>query len=176
MLNITRGQVWVETVLYTLIGLSLIAVVLVFATPKINEAKDRIAIEQSIESMQLLGDKIDSVLSSGSGTRAIVPALTIKRGKLFILPSDKTIRLDIDNLNLLFSESGVEIPFGRVNVKSLEGQKYNSVSIILKFNAHLEYAGATDNKTLSSSATPYKISLEKRIDNNEAIVNIQSFS
>jgi hypothetical protein len=171
-----KGQVWVETVLYTLIGLSLIAVVLVFATPKISESKDRIAIEQSIDSMQVLGDKIDSVLSSGSGTRAIIPALSIKRGNLLISPSSKTIRLDLDNLNLLFSESGIEIPFGRVNVKSLEGQKYNSVSIILKFNSNLTYAGITTNKTLPSSATPYRISLEKKIENNEVIVNIQDIS
>ncbi len=172
----TRGQVWVETVLYTLIGLALIALVLVFATPKINESKDRIAIEQSIESMQSLGDKIDSVLSSGSGTRAIVPALTIKRGKLLILPANKTIRLDIDNLNLLFSENGTEIPFGRVNVKSLEGQKYNSVSIILKFNANLTNADTAEDKILPSSATPYKLSIEKKIENNEVLVNIQDIS
>ena len=37
-----KGQVWVETVLYTLIGLALIGVVLAIITPKINETRDKI--------------------------------------------------------------------------------------------------------------------------------------
>ena len=34
------GQVWVETVVYTLIGLVLISLVLAFATPAIQKQKD----------------------------------------------------------------------------------------------------------------------------------------
>jgi len=36
-----RAQVWVETVIYTLIGLSIMGVVLAVAIPKINETKDK---------------------------------------------------------------------------------------------------------------------------------------
>jgi uncharacterized membrane-anchored protein YitT (DUF2179 family) len=34
------GQIWIETVLYTLIGLALIGMVLAFIMPKINETKE----------------------------------------------------------------------------------------------------------------------------------------
>ena len=39
-----RGQVWVETVIYTLIGMAVIGLVLAGALPKINEKKDEIHI------------------------------------------------------------------------------------------------------------------------------------
>ena len=43
-----NGQVWVETVIYTLIAFSLIAAVLAFVKPKIDELQDKAIIEQSI--------------------------------------------------------------------------------------------------------------------------------
>ena len=39
------GQVWIETVLYTIVGLAIIGIVLGFAMPKINQAKDNALIE-----------------------------------------------------------------------------------------------------------------------------------
>ena len=39
-MKLKRGQVWVETVIYTLIGLAIIGVVMAAALPKINERKD----------------------------------------------------------------------------------------------------------------------------------------
>ena len=40
MSNSRRGQVWVETVIYTLIGIALIGLVLAILTPKIKEFRD----------------------------------------------------------------------------------------------------------------------------------------
>ena len=52
------GQIWIETVIYTLIGLALIGVVLAIVTPKINAAQERIIIEQSISALSAFHDKI----------------------------------------------------------------------------------------------------------------------
>ena len=54
-----KGQIWIETVLYTLIGLSLIGLVLAFVTPKINEARDNLVIEQTKDVMKIFDDKIN---------------------------------------------------------------------------------------------------------------------
>ena len=43
-----RGQIWVETVIYTLIALVMIGTILAFALPKISEIQDKSTIEQSI--------------------------------------------------------------------------------------------------------------------------------
>ena len=52
------GQVWVETVIYTLIGLAIIALVLTAALPKINAKKDEMMIEQSIEALGNIDSKV----------------------------------------------------------------------------------------------------------------------
>ena len=43
-----RGQVWVETVIYTLIALVMIGLVLSFVQPKIMELQDKATLQQSI--------------------------------------------------------------------------------------------------------------------------------
>ena len=48
-MNSRKGQIWIETVIYTLIGLALIGLVLAILTPKIKEFGDRQIIEQTIE-------------------------------------------------------------------------------------------------------------------------------
>ena len=61
-MHIVRGQIWVETVIYTLIGLALMGLVLAFVMPKINESKDRIILQQTITSLNDIDEKINSVL------------------------------------------------------------------------------------------------------------------
>ena len=54
-----RGQVWIETVLYTMIGLVLIGLVLGFVNPKIEESKDNLIIEQTLTLLNDLDSKIN---------------------------------------------------------------------------------------------------------------------
>ena len=75
-----KAQVWIETVIYTLIGLILIAIVLAYATPKIQESQDNLLVGQSIDAMQVFAEKIDETAAAGIGTRSIV-SLTIKKGE-----------------------------------------------------------------------------------------------
>ena len=86
------GQIWIETVVYTVIGLTLIGVVLTFVTPKLAESRDRSVVEQSIASLQIFDDKISEVYNQGIGSRRIISAFSLKRGTLTIDSSaDKII-------------------------------------------------------------------------------------
>ena len=67
-----KGQIWVETVIYTLIALILIGSVLVFITPRIQEIQDRAIIEQSIEMLQNIDSIISSVVIGGAGNKRII--------------------------------------------------------------------------------------------------------
>ena len=53
-----KGVVWVSTIIYTLIGLSVIALLLAVINPKIKEMKDSFVVKQS---MVALGDFDDIV-------------------------------------------------------------------------------------------------------------------
>ena len=56
-----KGQVWVETVIYTLIGLAVIGLLLAVAKPKIDQMKDRALIDQAVEAMEAINSKIYEV-------------------------------------------------------------------------------------------------------------------
>src|SRR3989338_9978967 len=84
-----RGQVWVETVIYTLIGIALIGLVLAILTPKIKEFRDRSVIEQTVESLNLLDSKIADVLDAPGNKRKV--SMGLQRGMIVIEPLNNTI-------------------------------------------------------------------------------------
>lgn len=166
-----RGQVWIETVIYTVIGLALIGTVLAFVSPKISETRDKIAIEQSIEAMQTLDAKVQEVIGEGSGSKRVIGAFNLKRGELIINPSgdgstperfDK-ITLKISNLKYLYSESGEKLNFGRIELISTKGAKTNEVELVLKYEA-IKYGNDDIIKLITAASTPYKISIENKKD------------
>src|SRR3989344_3264984 len=89
-----RGQIWIETVVYTLIGLALMGLVLAILTPKIKEFRDRSIVEQSIDSLNVIDSKINEILDAPGNKRKI--ELTIEKGRLAINASQNTIYFIID--------------------------------------------------------------------------------
>jgi type II secretory pathway pseudopilin PulG len=164
-----RGQVWVETVLYTLIGLALIGVVLAIILPKIDDTKDRISVEQTIESLNILDEKILDVLDKGVGNVRVIPAFSIKRGELFFDAPNNSIVFIINDLRSPYSEPGATIEIGRVKIVSQKGQKYSSVRLTLNYGdfANLTYSGSEIVRKFSPSGTPYRFSFQNLGDKNE---------
>lgn len=164
-----NGQVWVETVLYTVIGLGLIALVLGFVMPKIQITKDKLLVEQSIYLMQSFDEKIQEVESQGDGNSRTFE-FTMKKGELHIKPSTKEIRLILEGLKEPYSEPDYPIPYKKVMVVSAKGQKTSSANLTLKYeNFILKYDdNILTEKVFSSAQTPYHFS----ITNNKNDINI----
>jgi len=97
-----RGQIWIETVIYTLIGLSLIGLVLAIVTPKINDFRDRSVIEQTISSLNAFDAKINDILSAPGNVRVI--EFRMKRGVLYIDSMNDKIIFELNDSKSLFSE------------------------------------------------------------------------
>lgn len=154
-----RGQVWVETVLYTLIGLALIGLVLAFVMPKISQAKDKMAVEQTINSLNALDEKINAVLEAPGNKRFI--DLTMKRGELNIKSEENKVVFVISDLKKPYSEPGVEISSGRIKILSEEGQKTSSVSLTLEYGefSDLKHAENEEDKKFSAASVPYTFSI-----------------
>ena len=57
-----RGQIWVETVIYTLIGLAIIGILLSLVTPAIEEKKQEILIKKRVEIRETMDGKKQSTL------------------------------------------------------------------------------------------------------------------
>ncbi len=151
------GQVWVETVIYTLIGLAIIGLVLAASLPKINEKKDEIMIEQSIEALGNIDNKIYEV-QRAPGNRRVVD-LEVRKGALVIDMEADTISWELDS-SFEYSESGVSVPLGRLNVTTTSGEPWK-VELKMSYDMDLRFEGSSFGvKRISVSPTPYKFTIE----------------
>jgi type II secretory pathway pseudopilin PulG len=171
-----KGQVWIETVLYTLIGLALIGVALGFIMPKINQARDKALVEQAIGSLNEVDSKMNEVIERGTGNIRQTEFL-MKKGEFYIKPASDEIVFVLTDLSAPYSEPGVEITSGRVNITSEVGQKTSTVTLKVAYNANITYDGKEDEKKFSAAATAYKLSMENKGPLNGKIwINIEEIS
>ncbi len=157
-MRIKRGQIWVETVIYTLIGLVLIGIVLALVTPKINELKDRAIIDQTIDALKVFDSKISEVVGEGSGNVRNIE-FGIKKGSLTINSEENQISYKLEGSKVLYSEPGAETSIGRIKVLTEELAKDNIVTLTIDFDFDLKLSGLEDSKTFTSAAVPYRFSV-----------------
>jgi type II secretory pathway pseudopilin PulG len=167
-----KGQIWVETVLYTLIGLALIGLILGFATPRINESKDKIVIDQTISALNELDAVIAEVSQVSGNTRT--PEFTMKRGELFFNKDgeDKIVFI-LPESKYKYSEPNVETPIGRITVLTKNEKKPHEVILTLNYNQDLRYDLLDDEKKFTHSPTPYTFSISSKPG---GIINIEDLS
>ena len=154
-----RGQIWVETVIYTLIGLTIIAILLSIANPQIEKIKDRGILKQTKSALDLLDAKINEVEQT-PGRIGIVD-FKVGKGKLEINSENNFIRYTLENSRLEYSEVGSEIIEGNVIIKTEEsGRKYNIMLTRDYSTLNLSYENRLENKMLQAGTTPYRIQIE----------------
>ena len=151
-----RGQIWVETVLYTLIAITLIGVVLSFVMPKITNASDKANIEQTIESMNIFDEKINAVLQAEDNSRPV--DLLIKKGEFYINSTSDEIIFAIPGVKEAYSQVNASIKRDRVNVLKKKEQKTQTVYIYLNYTRrlNLSYSSEETNKKFSAAPRAYK--------------------
>jgi len=156
-----RGQIWVETVIYTLISLILIGAVLAFILPRIQEIQDKAIIEQSIEMLKNIDNVISSVVIGGPGNKRIVE-IGIKKGNLIINSEDNQIIFEMES-QYTYSQEGEIINIGSVTVLTEKIGSLNKITLTSNYSKHdLTYEGNNESKTITRSSTPYKLSIENK--------------
>jgi type II secretory pathway pseudopilin PulG len=160
-----HSQVWVETSIYTLIGLTLIAVVLTVALPQIEKIKDRETIKQTIVALNLLNQKITETREAPSSTR--IYDLFLSKGKIEIDCEKDIISYTLENTRLEFSQIGEIVKEGNIYTKTEKyGNRFNVIlSIDLSSNTNLMFNSQEILKTLQAAPSPYNI----KIYNNATI-------
>ena len=125
-----KSQIWVETAIYTLIGLTIISIILSLSLPQIEKMKDRETVKQTIVGLNRLNEKISEVREAPGSTRIF--NLMISKGKIEIDPPNSTVVYKLENTRLQLGELGEKIKDGDVIT---ETQKYGSrFNIILTLN------------------------------------------
>jgi hypothetical protein len=146
-----RGQVWIETVIYILIGLSVIGLVLSYAKPRIESSIDRTTIERSIEMLSEIDSTFEDVKYVSGNSRSL--ALQIKRGTIEINPSDEEISFSIEGSKYVYSEIGQEVPLSGTRIKVLTSNVGGRTDVKL----WLDYSGEGMNLTYNKEKNSYEI-------------------
>lgn len=161
-----EGQVWVETVLYTLIGIAIIGMVLSFAYPKIRAAQEAALIEQSVTTIANFDEVISLVNGRGPGNVKTYTFM-LKRGKLVIDGGQDKIVLELRGLSSEYSEPGLPVKQGRVEVLTTKEAKGYAVNVSVNYRMEKGFidvkVGESDiEKEFAQAATPYVLKVEYR--------------
>ena len=170
-----NAQVWVETVIYTLIGLTIIGILLVATLPRIEEMKDQSLIEQSIQSLGKINEQIYDALKA-PGNRRVIQQLNIGKGSFFIDGEKNKLRWELESTKQ-YSESGVSIKVGIVNVTTTGNDPWFITLEVDYSNLDIKFNNQDIVKEFYESSTPYRVSLEylSLNSNNKPIINFDEF-
>lgn len=169
----TRGAVWVSTVLYILISLAIIGMVIAAVTPRINSARDKATIEQTIIMLGEFDSTIQRV-SEVQGTK-LKQEFKMSRGFLVINSTAETITWQLNNSAYQYSEEGETINIGNIEAKTIKatGSGWN-VALTLNYSTNINIKSQL--RTLQPAEIAYKLWIEN-VDfdsNNKIIIDITS--
>ena len=170
MLEKYRGQIWIETVIYTLIGLSIIAILLAIIKTQIDSMKDKALIDNGLEILKVIEQKITDVRYVPGNSRLI--EINLQRGKLIIHGEDDKIEYLLEGAGYEYSETNVEAEIGNIKVMTKKGAEEYDVSLYLEYDElNISFREEDVKKEFQASTTPYTLSVKNNglIDD---IVNI----
>jgi len=156
-----KGQVWIETVLYTIIWLALIGMVLAFTYPKINEMQEKALIEQTISSLQSLDNIITLVNERGPGNVKSY-YFSMKKGEMLINASGDKIVFTLGGLKSSYSQPGIEISEGTIYINNTKGQKSYTLQLELRYNTNITYLEKDIEKKFAQSQKPYQFFISNK--------------
>lgn len=154
-----KGQIWIETVVYTLIGITIIGIVLGLARPEIQKRQDAAAISASIETLRVIDSTIEEIKYVGGNTRPT--NIKIGRGKMVVDGENDKINIIIDDSSFEYSQPGLNISSGNIfGLTVPKGSKY-LVTLSLNYTKKLNitYKGQDKEHVFQYSPSPYNIAI-----------------
>ncbi|VVB80255.1 Uncharacterised protein [uncultured archaeon] len=156
--NSRRAQIWIETVIYTLIALALIGLVLAFAKPKIDSVRDRMLIEQTIDSMNKINDQIAEVQLAPGNRRVL--SVKINQGEINVDSTNNSISWALNSV-YKYSEIDRPVKLGSIYILTRGNGPYN-VSVSSNYGFNLTLDGAKSNYAFESAPTPYTVTVTSK--------------
>lgn len=137
-MNSKKAQIWVESVLYTLIGLAIIGVLMIAIRPTISKTQDEFIIQQTVKALHEIDNKVIEIKQATGNKRIVQFQLT--KGDLTIDANNDRIVWNLRSSGYMYSEPGFETAIG--NIKVLTEKNVDKYDIQLT----LDYGGNTDIK------------------------------
>ncbi|MFH1607849.1 MAG: hypothetical protein ABIA78_01825 [archaeon] len=158
-----KAQIWIETVIYTLIAIAMIGLVLSVVKPRIEEVQDKAIIEQSLDVLKNINSLISDI-KRASGNQRIVE-LGINKGNLKIDAINDRIIFEIES-KYEYSEPGQDIQESTtgINIHTEKIGKFNNVTLTKDYSSQydLKYQGEEKIKSLTKASMPYKLLISNK--------------
>jgi hypothetical protein len=163
-----NAQVWVETVIYTLIVLTIIGLFLSFARPKIEEMQDKSIIEQSIGMLEQIDGIISNIVQGGAGNQRVVE-IGIKKGNLEIDSVNDQIVFEIDG-RYAYTEPGLNgqkgdyVQIGKVLVTTENRGEIKRVTLISNYSNiyNVTYQMTENSEIITKAPNPQSMTISNK--------------
>lgn len=156
MLIKKKGQVWIETVTYTLVAFVLIGLVLAFAKPKIEESQDKAILEQTIKVFKQIDATIQEVTEEGIGNKRKIE-FSMKKGDFIINSTTDTLIFILEGSHM-FSEPGKVHEEGGIRANTTEyGKEYHVTLEKIYTDINITYTDGEEDKKIPKAATAYNV-------------------
>jgi len=154
-----RGQVWIETVIYTSITLLMIGFVLTYAKPEIEKLQDKAILEQSLEMFRTVDDTIKTIGVAGN---CRLVEVGIKKGSLNIDGENDIITFEMESIYVYSQpeEDIIDTIGGRIVTRTEKTGGLNKISFTINYTAEnidITYQERDEFKTLNKAPAPYNL-------------------
>lgn len=155
-----KADIWVQVIIYTLVGLTAIGILLMAMQPRIKEARDRITIKQTIEALHNFDSAIRSTLVAPGNKRQV--EFKLSEGDLVINPSTKPNVIEWTmKSSTKYSEPGIPITEGSIKVLTQKADPYTvTLSLTYVGVAQITFDGQPVTKTITKSGKPNVLVVE----------------
>lgn len=151
-----KGQIWIETVLYTLVGLAIIGAMLAFVKPSIDEKRDSLSLQQGIEILNGIDENIEEIIYYGVGNSRSF-SINLRKGML-IIDSENNQTLFKMESKYMFSQPNTPINIGKINVLTIQKAKKSfDVEMRISYTRNITFNNQDVEKILQPSSTPYRL-------------------
>ncbi len=167
-----KSQIWVETVVYTLIGLSIIGLVLGIAKPAIDEKRDSVSIKQSAVILDNIDSQISEVKNAGAGNSRPIN-VKIGRGQIIIDGENDMVLAVIGDSRHAFSEPNMTVNLGgNAQAFTMKRGKLYNVKLMLNYTGRINitYGGSDVSHIFESAPVEYEL----WVKNNGAVEGINN--
>ena len=170
-----KSQIWVETVIFTLIGLVILGILLAIVTPKINQIKDKTILIHTMVSLNTFHQAVSETLLAPGNKREIL--ISVSKGEYVLDGKNETVYYILESSTYQFSQLNQPTTSGNLIVLTKDGARDYDVYLMLNYSGfNLTYEGKDLVHELTQAPIPYKLLIEnegKSPVTNLTNINIQ---
>jgi type II secretory pathway pseudopilin PulG len=167
-----KAQVWIESVIYTLVGLAVIGLLLLVTRPQISKTQDEFIIQQTMKAFHELDNKMIEI-KQATGNRRIVE-FQLSKGELLLDGNADKIKWTLRASGYMYSEPGYETSIGNIKILTTQNVDKYDVQLTLDYSSNIDMSIERQGiaKILQPAKNPYKLIIENLGPNAEGMIQV----